>query len=377
MVRAERPPIRFRQAAEAREVTQRQVHLQRGARSALALHPGPQRIRDRAAPDLQQAERIAGGKHGPRLHFATAVEDHARRRALLGQELRDRGAGFDHSPRGAGPLGERLRHRPHPAPDQHPGTARSGQPALVVDQEVLARSRRVGPSRVAGQSVGHQVHRLHQFALEAEPVQVVGHRTPAQLQEHPLQLGADEALGGLLQGQRLVQQRRGEVVAQSGQLRPQRLVGPPVARAEEGLELRLVDRRVRAQQQVLVAGGGKEVVGVAADQGEVELELGQDLRRHQTQQVGARRLSEPRRTPERCLGAAGPSHDAGRLEHRGLEAGPLQDGCRHQPVVSGADHGDVDGAHRRLARVCGGHLKRLRPQSLSRASGSAVPAGAG
>ena len=98
---------------------------------------------------------------------------------------------------------------------------------------------------------------------------------------------------------------------------------------------------VGAEEEVPPVEGGQEVVRVSADQRQVEVERGEQLGRHQAEQVRPRGGAQARRLPEGRLGPTRPADHRGPLEDLHREAGPGEQGGRDQAVVAGPDHDDV------------------------------------
>jgi hypothetical protein len=209
-----------------------------------------------------------------------------------------------------------------------------------VHQEVVARTRVVGARVQPGEAVGDRVHAHQQFALEAEPRQIIGDRAADQVDEGALQLRPDVPVGDLLDRARLLQPGRRQVGPQRRDLHLHRLVGGHVAGREEPLQLRPGRRAVGAEEQVRRSGtarGGQEVVRVAAQHRDVEVEGAQQLRRHQAEQVGAGGLAQAGHLGERALGAGGAAEHLRGLEHHHVEAGAGQQHRGDQAVVTGPD----------------------------------------
>src|SRR5438128_1104326 len=163
----------------------------------------------------------------------------------------------------------------------------------------------------------------------------------------PTRWRAQEPLRGLPDAERLLQPGRVDVVADPADLFLQPLVGPPVALAEELDELAAHRLPVAAEEQVALAGGGQEVMRVAAQQRDVDAEFGDQFRRHDAEQVRAGRGLELRRLLERPLGARSAADRVLFLDEMDAQAGARQEGGGDEPVVAGADDDDVAfcGAH--------------------------------
>jgi hypothetical protein len=225
-----------------------------------------------------------------------------------------------------------------------------------VHEEVVAGARVVRPGVQPGQAVGHGVHADQQLGAEVEAGEVVGDRAPDQVDEDLPQRRADVPLGGLLDRQRLGQPGRGEVGAQGGQFGLERVVGGHVGGGEELGELRPGARRVAAEEQVgraLWAGGGQEVVRVAAQHRDADVERGEQLRRHQPEQVGAGGVAQAGHLREGVLRPGGPADHLGGLQHQHVEPGAGEHDRGHQTVVPGPDDHHV-GPGRQLVAHAGG-----------------------
>ena len=149
------------------------------------------------------------------------------------------------------------------------------------------------------------------------------------------------AFGGLLEGSRFGQPGGGDVISKGRELGCQRLVRPPVLLGEELDELVSGAPGASAQQQVAAVSSWQEVVRVPAHQWEVQLEQGQQLRRHQPEQVGPRRDAEPRRPREGHLRPAGATDHRRPLQDLHGQTGAGEQGGSDQPVVPGPDHDHV------------------------------------
>ena len=93
-----------------------------------------------------------------------------------------------------------------PAPthlDDHPGAIGARQSTHVVDKEVHAGPWRVPAPVEPREAVRDRVHPLKELRFELESRQVLRQRLPAEVHEHLAQGGPHEALGGVLDGQRL------------------------------------------------------------------------------------------------------------------------------------------------------------------------------
>src|SRR5207253_1946990 len=97
---------------------------------------------------------------------------------------------------------------------------------------------------------------------------------------------------------RLGQPAGSEVVSERRELGLERLVRAPVLLAEELHELVVRLVLVGAEQEVPAVEGGQEVVRVPTDQRQVEVERGEQLWRHQAEQVRPRGGAQARRLPE-------------------------------------------------------------------------------
>ena len=106
-------------------------------------------------------------------------------------------------------------------------------------------------------------------------------RLAAEVDEGAPQRRAHEPLGGFLHGERLLQPAGSDVLAELSDLRLERFVRAQVLLGEEGEHLLAHGAPVRPQQQVPLPGGRQEVVRIAAQERQVDLQLAQELGRHQ------------------------------------------------------------------------------------------------
>jgi hypothetical protein len=209
-----------------------------------------------------------------------------------------------------------------------------------VREEIVPGARVVRARVEPGQAVGHRVHAHQQLALEAEPGQIVGDRPAYEVDEGALQLWPDVAVGGLLDAAGLGEPGRCEVGPQRGDLDRQLLVGGQVAGREVFLHLRAGGLAVASEEQVRCpgrAGGGEEVVRVAAQHRDVHVERAQQFRRHQAQQVGPGGLAEAGHLGERPFGAGRPAQHVRRLENHYVEPGAGEQNRGDQAVVARSD----------------------------------------
>lgn len=121
------------------------------------------------------------------------------------------------------------------------------------------------------------------------------------------------------------------------------LVGLPITGGEEGEELAFDLGAVAAEEEEFVAQSGEEVVGIPAEDGQVEAQEVDELRGHQAQQISAGRGAEARGVGEGVLRADRAAEDVAGLQDVDVEAGPGKKGCCDEAVVAGA--GDHDTGH--------------------------------
>src|SRR5690606_655061 len=99
------------------------------------------------------------------------------------------------------------------------------------------------------------------------------------------------------------------------------------------------------QQQVAPIEGRQEIVRIASQQWEVKVERGQQLRRHQPQQISAGGGAKAGSPGERGLGSARAAHHVGTLQDMDGQAGLSEHSGGDQSVMTSADHDDVIATH--------------------------------
>ena len=245
---------RVGQRGEPRQPGQREVDLHRlpGRAPRVAVDPLPQRGPGVAVPEQpRQPVRVGGHQHHPRRHrsrprWVTAGAPPAPAVSIPVTSPPVRIS----APASTASSASRRGHRAHPAAHDHPGAARAGQPAHVVHQQVVPGTGRPGRAGQAGHPVGHRVH--GQDGLGGEPEAAAGSPSPSRgtiatnVSRSP---GRTYRSAVSSSGSGGAQPGRRDVLAQLGQLGPERLVGPRVGLGEELGELAAGRVPVGAQQQ--------------------------------------------------------------------------------------------------------------------------------
>src|SRR5260370_12333730 len=98
---------------------------------------------------------------------------------------------------------------------------------------------------------------------------------------------------------------------------------------------------MRTEEGVLGAGGWKNVVGIAADERQFEVELFDQLGWHQAEQISAGRRSELWRAAKGVLGPARATDRLALLEDGHFKPGAREQNARHQAVVPRAQNNDM------------------------------------
>src|SRR5260370_36701990 len=98
---------------------------------------------------------------------------------------------------------------------------------------------------------------------------------------------------------------------------------------------------MRTEEGVLGAGGWKNVVGIAADERQFEVELFDQLGWHQAEQISAGRRSELWRAAKGVLGPARAADRLALLEDGHFKPGAREQNARHQAIVSRAQTNDM------------------------------------
>ena len=171
------------EAGKPRQAPKAQVHLQAGARAAIGLDPRAKPRRIGAAEQRLEPERIGIDQHDRRPVHIPLLRDHPRNGATLDFDESDGDTCQQVGARTLGRVGKRRGDRPHPATNDHPRAVGARKPAQVVQQEVHPAAGTVPIPEVAGEAIGHGVHRLEELALELEATEVRANRAAAQINE--------------------------------------------------------------------------------------------------------------------------------------------------------------------------------------------------
>ena len=339
---------RGRPVAESRQPVEQQVDLE--------LRPAGVRLAGDRRPVEERVEHLRRARG---IEHRTA-EGAARRLdgPVAGIDAGDLDARSDLGSRRGRRLVERTRHRAHPA-DRDVPVAGSAADHVVQEADVLAQGRIVEVGEGADESVGGG-DPADQVVVEVLTEQ----RTQRQRGERLPQFGGRRVGGGLAWaddevvhvggGPQRLGHGREDAVGDHAEPTVERLprgeaevgAGHPPERRGRRIVIEVVDedaaRRIRRQGRV------RRIA--ASDECDVEVEVGDDLARHQRDQVRIPRQARGE-TGERRRRHRGAADVVGLLEDEHTPAGTSEVGGSREAVVSRAHHDVVvrrvvSGAHR-------------------------------
>ena len=235
-------PRSSRQAGEARQPLERQVHLEGRARCAGSRRGarGSRPAGCSAPTQLARAEGVRVDHHHRARISSPLCERHALHAAPPAVRMRATvRAGVDAAPRLRAACASPGSPSPMPPSTIIQVPSEPGRRHMLWTRKFIPVPGVSQRAEQAGEAVGHRVHRLDQVALEPEPLQVVAHRAAAQLDEGAVAAqGARTARPSPRWTAAPRSQRGRDVVADLAQSpRCSRLVGVPVRLGEELHEL--------------------------------------------------------------------------------------------------------------------------------------------
>ncbi len=341
-----------RQRAEARQLGQRHVDLERGALIIDPAHRRDELGRKRSRIE-ETGEGHAGigiaGHHGSAALLA-ARQRHAGDAAVPREDARYLGLAADldaEVPRGAA---ERLAEATHAAPNVAPDAALAVGLAHDVMEEHVAGPGRRGARHGADDRVGGQRRlQLGRFEPavedgagrtreELDGLRGRGPQPPERAPQRHETKNVPETRAQEVRwnhGERRLDESRhalehGLVLGIAGS----------VARAELR-DLAVVERRVRPQEKKAPVRVWREGRGIARQDREAvvgEAQVARDVLVEETVDIGGGGDLE---SGKRLLGNAGPAHQVPALENEHAETRPRQVACRDQAIVTRADDNRV------------------------------------